>query len=72
MDRPPTLGDVVGLPAWLPDRPFRVAEVRDPDLSGHVWIKGWFVNELPRVEIPYLVPLARLRLLPDPTFGGEP
>ena len=72
MDQPPHQGDVVALPAWLPDHPFRVVDVRDPHLDGHVWIKGWFVDELPRVEIPYLVPLARLRRLPDPTFPDAP
>lgn len=72
MDTAPEPGDVVGLPAWLPDHPFRVDQVRDPHLDGHVWIRGWFVDQLPRVEIPYLVPLARLRHVPDPTFGCAP
>jgi hypothetical protein len=71
MDRPPRLGDVVGLPPWLPDRPYRVLEVRDPDVPGHVWIRGYAVDEVPRVERWHLVPVALLRLLPDPTFGGE-
>lgn len=72
MNRPPQLGDVVALPAWLPDRPFRVIDVRDPHVHGNVWIRGWFVDQLPRVELDYLVPVARLRRMPDPTFPAAP
>ncbi|BCJ32532.1 hypothetical protein Athai_00350 [Actinocatenispora thailandica] len=71
MDRPPALGDVVCLPPWLPDRPYRVLEVRDPAIPGHVWVCGYAIDEVPRVERSYLVPVPRLRLLPDPIWGSN-
>lgn len=76
MDRQPVLGDVVGLPPWLPDRPYRVLEVRDSGIPGHGWVRGSAIDEVPRAERWYLVPVSRLRLLPDPlwelnTTGAE-
>jgi hypothetical protein len=50
MDAPPRLGDVVGLTPWLPDRPFRVLDVRNSGIDGHSWIHGYLIDELPRTE----------------------
>jgi len=70
IDRTPRLGDVVRLPSWLPARPYRVLEVRDPGIDGHVWLRGYLIDDLPRTETWHLVQVAQVRMLPDPTFGG--
>lgn len=72
MDRPPRLGDVVALPAWLPDRAYRVLETRDPGIDGQVWINGYIIDQYPRAVAWHLVPVAQLTLLPDPTFPAAP
>ena len=69
MDRPPRIGDLVGLPAWLPDRPYRVLGVRDPGIDGQLWLSGYLIEEFAVTEATYLVPVAKLRLLPDPIWG---
>ena len=67
--RPPVIGDVVGLPAWLPDRPFRVLGVRDPGIDGYRWLDGYVIEDAGITVASYLVPIARLRALPDPLWG---
>lgn len=72
MNRPPQLGDVVALPAWLPDRAYRVLATRDPGIDGQIWIGGYIIDQYPRTETWHLVPVSALQRLPDPTFGEAP
>jgi hypothetical protein len=64
----PQIGDVVGLPGWLPDRPYRVLGVRDPGIDGHLWLDGYLIKDTGVTVASYLVPVAQLRPLPDPTW----
>ncbi|BCJ37523.1 hypothetical protein Athai_50260 [Actinocatenispora thailandica] len=70
MDRPPRIGDLLGLPAWLPDLPYRVLGVRDPGIEGYRWLDGYLIDGGTVHERSYLVPVARLRGLPDPLWGN--
>jgi hypothetical protein len=65
----PQIGDVVGLPGWLPDRPYRVLGVRDCGIDGHLWLDGYLIEGTVITVASYLVPVAHLRPLPDPTWG---
>ena len=68
--RLPRLGDVVGLPAWLPDLPYRVLNVRDAHIDGWIWLGGYLLDGYTVRPAAYLVPTARLRYLPDPVWGA--
>lgn len=65
----PDVGDVIGLPFWLSDEPYRVTGV-ELVAPGVVRLRGYLVRP-GRVQQPvvYVVPLAMLRRLPDPTWG---
>ncbi|WP_030445845.1 hypothetical protein [Actinocatenispora sera] len=70
MERRPRVGDLLGLPAWLPDLPYRVLAVREPGIDGYVWLDGYLLDGYAVVERSFLVPVARLRELPDPVWGN--
>lgn len=70
MNRRPRIGDLLGLPAWLPDLPYRVLGVREPGIDGYVWLDGYLLDGYAVTERSVLVPVARLRELPDPVWGG--
>lgn len=69
MDRQPRIGDLLGLPAWLPDLPYRVLGVRDPGIPGQVWLRGYLIDGFTVDQRSWLVPVAQLRELPDPVWG---
>jgi hypothetical protein len=69
MERRPRVGDLVGLPAWLPNLPYRVLGVREPGIDGYVWLDGYLIDGFNVAEHSWLVPVARLRELPDPVWG---
>lgn len=67
----PEVGDLVALPSWLPDCPYRVLGVRGDPGAGWVWLDGYLVRPGGSIRVErYRVPVAGLRRLPDPVWGG--
>lgn len=64
------VGDLVGLPVWLPRLPMRVLGVEPLLIAGWVRLRGYLIaDDLSQRHVTYLVPVRRVRRLPDPARG---
>ncbi|BCJ27094.1 hypothetical protein [Actinocatenispora sera] len=62
----PAVGDLVALPRYLSDRPYRVLAVADSMIPGWVHLGGYLIRaDLTQWLVDYEVPANQLRLLDD-------
>jgi hypothetical protein len=65
----PRVGDLVGLPAYLSDRPYRVLAVSASRIPGWVHLGGYLIHaDLTQWHCEQDVPITQLRKLPDPVW----
>jgi hypothetical protein len=65
----PRVGDLVGLPAYLSARPYRVLAVSDSRIPGWVHLSGYLIHaDLTQWHCDHDVPLNQLRKLHDPIW----
>lgn len=69
----PVVGDLVALPRYLSDRPYRVLAVADSLIPGWVHLGGYLIHaDLTQWLVDYDVPANQLRPLDDavlPVYG---